>query len=287
MKKIKQKSKLIANFLLIVITFTTLTSCYRDTDDINIVDLTRSLNSRSSNYNGEDFFRAIFFQQGDLVDKMPTLKSMKEEVEILKQNVFYLAETEHNISKDSLVKMEREVISVQEDLLAEILVIDPNVFVNIETAIESNDPYTVYNQLEYSSELLKLAQNKNFKVYEDGLSFYDKAIRDQNIEIKDYNFKDLEDLRKLNGKLKNYIDDNSAESSDLQTTALAFVAIVFFAALAVVFLLAAYKAFGVAQIFYYTQVYIEVDIYSKPPFMSGKNTRGLQISKDALKIIKG
>src|SRR5690606_2949319 len=102
----------------------------------------------NNDYSGEDIFRGIFFLEGDIVNKIPSLYNAKIERDILFENPILVSSMpeidertiEAGLSNDSLVQKIREF--------------NPNIFSELKESVLSENPYNVSDKLEESALLL-------------------------------------------------------------------------------------------------------------------------------------
>jgi len=212
MKNLQTIKKQLSFFLSILILYSTTISCSQNYEEENI----------TKNYSGEDIFKALFFLEGDLVEKIPSLNKIKVEKEIMSENPIFIA----TMSKGTQnINLQAEMDEQRESLMKHIREIDPLIFQELKLAIDTKNPDLVKEQLKKSALVVKTAlfQNKEFK---NGIKLIEDAKKNGGIDPENYNFQEQSELERYNNDMINFIKTNK-EYSQLAKQEVLALAIVF------------------------------------------------------------
>ncbi len=150
---------------------------------------------------GEEYFKAIFFLDSDLIDKVTPMKEYKEN---------YIAELRKSPNFDEEFKQLREI---QDSFLIKIHELDNTFFTYYKDAMESGNPLTVRTALIRAGDIFRKALYSDEELLE--YFIYSEEII-KNIDIEKFTNKEGEvDIERLNKEIESYINkDNKYRNSE-------------------------------------------------------------------------
>lgn len=178
--------------------------------------LYKSVNN--NNYSGEDIFRGIFFLEGDIVNKIPSLHNAKIERDILFENPILVSSMpeinesniEPGLSNDSLVQKIREF--------------NPDIFTELKESVLSENPYNVRDKLEESALLLRSALLTN-NTFARSIQVITDGKTRGGIDPKNYDFTIREEVMRYNEDMSNFLENDPEyeDEFDRETSAVVIV----------------------------------------------------------------
>lgn len=155
-------------------------------------------------YSGEELFRGIFFLQGEVANKLPSLYSIQTEV------------------KDANIKAQKLLLA--DEIIEGIKKIDSNFLSWFKVEIESDDYNRIEDALKKGSEIYLKA---GLTTEHFGSLFSKMATVAQSIDVSKYNLKTAKGLEQLQDDMKEGLGrgDSSIDDGDICLVVAAVVAV--------------------------------------------------------------
>ena len=184
------------------------------------------------NTSGEDIFRALFFLQGDLVDKVPSLYKMKLERQAFMENpAFSSTFSEYN---DFYNGNFQEVIENEINMIVEFIKdMDKTAFKSLKQAVLSKDIDQLNEELTKLTMIYETALLNNNKYLEEGLSLLELADKKGGISPDNYDLKSTEGIQQYNNDVNIFLENElginpfSSKDQELKGTCIVFLVFAF------------------------------------------------------------
>lgn len=219
MKTLKKFNPQLATFLALTFLFGLFESCSRSEE------ITETLNEIEF-YSGEQIFRAIFFLEGNLVDKIPSLRHTKVERDALLESPAVLSlrkTTQSNYRLD----LNQEILGFRNKVVKDIDVLNPNIFGELKSALNSNDVNHLSTKITEAAALMNTVIMQNEQI-SNGVRLADLAFKQGGIDPSHYEFTTVEGVQKYNEDVIDFLkrEGLSQELSKDETAGVVFIFLV-------------------------------------------------------------
>lgn len=234
---LKKNQVRLAKFLTVTFLFGIFGSCSKNVETSETINELETLN-------GEDIFRGVFFLQGEISNKLPSLRDAKVSREAILDNPQF-AHIINGIEEREGITIEEKMQRFSDELIEAVNEISPDTFDDLEKALQSGDIDHFNQVVRESGKLLNTAILQNEEVA-DKVKLADYAYEKGNINPQDYDFSTADGIDKYNKALIEFAVDQGLEKEVGGDEAAGFSVVFVFLVVAVV--LVAVGAYLVAAI---------------------------------------
>ena len=220
-QKIKSFKTNLAVFFSALTVFISIYSCNPESSHVS----TDVINST-----GEDIFKALFFLQGDLVDKVPSLHKMKLDRQAFMENpAFSSTISEYNEFNGG--NLQEDIESEIDKITEFIREMDNSAFKSLKLAVLSKDVVLLDEELTKLALIFETALLDNNKYLEEGISLLELADKQGGVNPANYDLKSTEGIQQYNNDVNTFleneagIDPFSSKGQELKGTCIVFLVV--------------------------------------------------------------
>ena len=261
MKAIRKISKAVAYILVAAIFNLHFTSCTSENDVQNM----------AKQFTAEEVFRGLVFLQGDFAEKVPTLKSLRAQQEVMFESAMSSANRDENKGVSlfgDYESFDAEKKAVADFFTNEIYKLNPNYFMDLKSAIDSRDVESIRSQLRAAGSLIQIVLMKSEK-FSQLNALVELAKAEGGIDIANYDLSNPQEVAQYNADVENFARTYHPEFLTIEkSAAVMVVAVIVVWAFAVVGVLALVAMAGVLAVAYFIAGTIYVVMHNRVIYKS-------------------
>lgn len=256
MKKIRKSSKSIAYFLILAIINLHFSSCSSKSD----------VERMSDKFSAKEVFRGIIFLDGNFAEKVPTLKSLKAQQEVMYETAMSSATRDESKSPSlfgDYGTFDEEKKAVADYFTSEIEKLSPTFFNEFQAAINSGNVENIRTQLRAAATFIEtiLMRSDKFAALNQWVEL---AKTEGGINIDNYDLTKPEEVTQYNEDVEHFAELYHPELlKPKKDTAVAVVAIVVVWVFVAVGVLAVVALAGAVAVAYYVAISLYVAIHNR------------------------
>lgn len=216
-------------------------------------DISENLNEIEL-YSGEDIFRAIFFLEGELVNKIASLEHAKTKRDAIMDSPTMIS-MKNTMQSAKGVNLESEISVLRNDIVQSVTSINPSVFENLKNSLISGDVYKFNESVKKSTGILNTTLIQNERV-ENEMKLVDYAYEKGGINPNDFDLNTIDGIKEYNETMISFVDSKGINSKTTPRIQSGFIIVFLVVAFALVVVAAYLLALIGGGVFFFIGGYI-------------------------------